>query len=189
MAKLNVFVSAIDDPCGLDNRTWYVTIYDCDGNVLEWCGKRYVVLRAKCGHLHVEVPPGCYYVKAVWGFTVVTPGLVYRVNHFTEGAIVTACCEETTCVKLFNPSAHRCGYIYVRALRDLVAQKAVQPELAKPVDEGIVAINRALEKLDGTPPPFEMDPDHEKEIERLVTQQEKKERRGKRGKRTKKKRG
>lgn len=87
MAKLNIFVSGIDDPCGLDDRTWYVTIYDCDGNVLEWCGKRYVVLRAECGHLEVEVPPGCYYIKAVWNFTVVKPGFIYRVNHFTDAAI------------------------------------------------------------------------------------------------------
>lgn len=26
MAKLNVFVSGMDDPCGVDSRTWYVTI-------------------------------------------------------------------------------------------------------------------------------------------------------------------
>jgi hypothetical protein len=167
MAKLNIFVSGVDDPCGLDNRTWYVTIYECDGNVLEWCGKRYVVLRAECGHLEVEVPPGCYYIKAVWGFTVVTPGLVYRVNHFTDAAIVNACCEETTCVKLFNPSAHRCGYIYVRALRDLVAQKAIKPELAGQMEEAIGAINEQL----GRPVKL-FEQGHEEEIKRLVKEQE-----------------
>jgi hypothetical protein len=35
---------------------WYVTIYNCDGKPLEGCGKKYVVLPAKCGHLEVEVP-------------------------------------------------------------------------------------------------------------------------------------
>lgn len=175
MAKLNIFVSGIDDPCGVDNRTWYVTIYDCDGNVLDWCGKRYVVLRAECGHLHVDVPPGCYYIKAVWGFVVVIPGLVYRVNHFTDAAIVTACCEETTCVKLFNPSAHRCGYIYVRALRDLVAQKAIGPELAAGVEEAVEAINQQL----GQPVKlFELG--HEEEIERLVKKEEQKAKKRKR---------
>lgn len=174
MATLNIFVSGIDDPCGLDSRTWYITIYDCDGNVLEWCGTRYVVLPAECGHLEVKVPPGCYYIKAVWGFTVVTPGLVYRVNHFTDAAIVCACCEETTCVKLFNPSAHRCGYIYVRALRDLVAQKAIKPELARQGEELIKAIN---DQLGGPKKLFELG--HEEEIERLIKQQEEKAKKGK----------
>jgi len=174
MAKLSVFVSGTDDPCGLDSRTWYVTIYDCDGNVLQWCGKKYVVLRAECGHLEVEVPPGCYYIKAVWGFTVVTPGLVYRANHFTDAAIVNARCEQTTCVKLFNPSAHRCGYIYVRALRDLVAQKAIKPELARHVEEAIGTVNEQL----GRPTKL-FEQGHEEEIERLVKEQEERAKKGK----------
>lgn len=134
LSKLNVFVSGIDDPCSVDPRTWYITIYDCDGKVLEYCGKRYVVLPARCGHLEVEVPPGCYYIKAVWGYTVVRPG-VYRANHFTDAGIVTVCCGQHACVKLFNPSAHRCGYIYALAVRDLVAQKLVNPKLLAQLEE------------------------------------------------------
>jgi len=130
MTKLNIYVSGLDDPCKVDQRTWYVTIFNCDGTVLEHCGKRFVVLPARCGHLEVDVPPGCYYIKAVWSFVVVTPGLVYRANHFTDAAIVTACCGEHVCVKLFNPSVHRCGYIYARALRDLAAQGVIETNLA-----------------------------------------------------------
>lgn len=167
MAKLNVWISGIDDPCSVSNRTWYVTIYDCDGNVLEWCGRRYVVMRAKCGHLEVKVPPGCYYIKAVWGFTVVIPGLVYRVNHFTDAAIVQARCEKTTCVKLFNPSAHRCGYIYVRAIRDLVRQKGLQPEVARNAEDALHAV---LEQIPRPVKLFELG--HADEIERLVMEQE-----------------
>lgn len=165
MAKLNVWVSAIDDPCGVDNRTWYVTIYDCDGNVLEWCGKKYVVLPARCGHLEVEVPPGCYYIKAVWSFSILG-GIIY-VNHFTDAAIVTACCEQTTCVKLFNPSVHRCGTIVLRAIRNLVQMKAIKPELARQHEAGLNAI------LAHVPRPqkgFELD--HLDEIEKLVREQE-----------------
>jgi hypothetical protein len=66
-SKLNVWVSELDEPCRISNRTWYVTIYTCDGKPLEWCGKRYVVLPARCGHLEVEVPPGCYTISAVCG--------------------------------------------------------------------------------------------------------------------------
>lgn len=168
MAKLNVFVSGIDDPCSVDDRTWYVTIYNCDGSVLQWCGKRYVVLPARCGHLEVEVPPGCYYIKAVWGYRVVRPGFVYRANHFTDAAIVTACCEQTVCVKLFNPSAHRCGYIYVRALKDLVVQRAIDQEQNQQVANAVEIINKQI----GQPVKlFELG--HEEEIDQLVEEQQK----------------
>ncbi len=167
LSTLNVFVSGIDDPCSVDNRTWYITIYNCDGSVLEWCGKRYVVMKAPCGHLEVKLPPGCYYVKAVWGFTVVLPGLVYRANHFTDAGIVTLCCDQHACVKLFNPSAHRCGYIYVRALQDLVAQKAIAGDLVGNVEEAVEEINKQI----GRPGrPFELG--HEEEIRKFVDKQE-----------------
>ncbi|RMF89966.1 MAG: hypothetical protein D6733_05110 [Methanobacteriota archaeon] len=168
MAKLNVWVSGLDDPCKVDNRTWYVTIYDCDGNVLEWCGKKYVVLPAKCGHLEVEVPPGCYYIKAVWGYKFV--GGVYYVNHFTDAAIVQARCDETVCVKLYAPTAHRCGLIYLHAVRDLARQKAIPPAVAKKV-EG--AIGELLEHIPRPVKGFELD--HIEELERLVKAQAKEE--------------
>jgi len=134
MSKLNVFVSGVDDPCTVDQRTWYVTIFNCDGSVLEHCGKRYVVLPAPCGHLEVEVPPGCYYIKAVWSFVIVTPNLVYRANHFTDAGIVTVCCDDHACIKLFNPSVHRCGFIYVRALQDMARQGVIEGALANRAD-------------------------------------------------------
>jgi len=165
LAKLNIWVSATDDPCAVDNRTWYVTIYDCDGNVLSWCGRRYIVLPARCGHLEVEVPPGCYRINAVWSFSIV--GGIFYVNHFTDSAIVQACCDQHVCVKLFNPSIHRCGTIFLRAVRDLVAQKAIKPEVAQPVEQ---AINKLLELLPRPAKKFELD--HLDEIEKLVREQE-----------------
>lgn len=163
LAKLNVFISGIDDPCGIDNRTWYVTIYDCDGRVLEWCGKRYVVLPAKCGHLEVRVPPGCYYLKAVWGYRYdVTRSVIYA-NHFTDAAIIQACCDHTTCVKLFNPSIHRCGRIYLEALHDLGQLKLAKADLLKPIDE---AINNLLRHVPRPVKEFELG--HLEEIDKLV---------------------
>jgi hypothetical protein len=135
LARVNVWVSGLDNPCKIDDRTWYVTFYHCDGSVLEWCGRRYVVLPARCGHLEVEVPPGCYRVNAVWSFSV-GAGVIY-VNHFTDSAVIQACCGETTCVTLFNPSAHRCGTIFLRAVQDLVLQRAIDAEVARPVQEAI----------------------------------------------------
>jgi hypothetical protein len=165
MAKINIWISAMDDPCLVDSRTWYVTIYDCDGNVLEWCGRKYVVLPAKCGHLEVEVPPGCFLLRAVWSFSLV--GGIYYVNHFTDAAIVQAVCEQTTCVKLYNPSIHRCGTIILRAVKDLVLQKVVKPELAKQYE---VALNAVLANVPRPLKGFELD--HLDEIEKMVREQE-----------------
>lgn len=169
MAKLNIWISGIDDPCTVSDRTWYVTIYQCDGNVLEWCGRRYVVLPARCGHLEVEVPPGCYYIKAVWSYAVVEPGEVYRANHFTDPAIVQARCEEPTCVKIFAPSAHRCGLIYLRVVAELAKAKVIKPALARQAED---AINAVLEYLPR--PMYEFELGHADEIERLVREQESK---------------
>jgi hypothetical protein len=168
MAKLNVWVTDTDDPCSISNRTWYVTIYDCDGRVLEWCGRKYVVLPARCGHLEVELPPGCYRVTAVWSFRV-AGGIIY-VNHFTDSAVVQACCDETTCVTLFNPSIHRCGTILVRAVRDLLLQKAIAPAIARQVEN---TLNELLQQLPRPIKEFELA--HLDEIEKLVREQEAKE--------------
>jgi len=167
MSKLNIYVSAMDNPCGIDQRTWYVTIYDCDGNVFEFCGKKYVVMPAKCGHLSVEVPPGIYYIKAVWSFRLL--GTIYYVNHFTDAAIVQVCCDDHVCVKLFNPSIHRCGTILVRAVHDLALQKAIKPQEAKQFEQ---AVNAALGNVPRPQKAFELA--HLDEIETLVKAQESK---------------
>jgi hypothetical protein len=165
MSKLNIYVSEMDNPCGIDKRTWYVTIYDCDGNVFEFCGKKYVVMPAKCGHLSVEVPPGIYYIKAVWSFRLV--GGIYYVNHFTDAAIVQVCCDDHVCVKLFNPTIHRCGTILARAVQDLVLQKAIKPQQAKQFEEVLKA---TLADVPKPQKPFELA--HLDEIEKLVREQE-----------------
>lgn len=167
MSKLNIFVSAMDNPCGIDQRTWYVTIYDCDGNVFEYCGKKYVVLPAKCGHLEVEVPPGIYYVKAVWSFSFANG--IYYVNHFTDAAIVQVCCDDHVCVKLFNPSIHRCGTIIVRAVQDLALQKVILPEDARQFEN---LMKKTIEKVPIPAKKFELA--HLDEIEKLVREAEKK---------------
>lgn len=169
MARLNIWVSGLDDPCSIDNRTWYVTIYKCDGTVLEWCDRRYVVLPAPCGHLDLEVPPGSYRINAVWSFSL--QGGIYYVNHFTDSAVVHVCCDEHRCVTLFNPSIHRCGTIFIRAVQDIVAQQGVDPGLAREVER---AVDKFLQAL--PPPPRTFELAHLDEIEKLVREQE-----GKRG--------
>ncbi len=167
LATLNIWVSATDNPCSVDTKTWYVTIYDCDGHVLEWCGRKFVVMRARCGHLEVQVPPGCYRINAVWSFTFA--GGVFYVNHFTDSAVVQACCDHHVCVTLFNPSTHRCGVIFLRAVKDLLEQKAIKADVAQQVE---TAINNLLQFLPRPTKGFELD--HLDEIERLVREQERK---------------
>jgi len=167
MARLNVWVSAIDDPCGFDSRTWYITIFDCNGDVLNWCNKRFVVLPAECGHLEVEIPPGCYYIKAVWSYK--WGNGFYYVNHFTDAAIVQAVCDQTACVKLFNPSIHRCGKIIVWAAKDLVNQKVIRPDVARRHE---AALNEVLANVPAPMKGFELD--IMDEIEKLVKEQEQK---------------
>ena len=166
MAKLNIFVSELDDPCGISDRTWYITIYDCDGKVLEWCGERYAVMRAPCGHLEVKVPPGCYYIKGVWSYWRVRGG--YRANHFTDAAIVQACCEETTCVKLFNPSVHRCGLILLMALEDLVLQKVLKPAQLKTVAGALHGALKAIRKA----PRRKFELGHPRDFDRLAREKD-----------------
>ncbi|MCX6156250.1 MAG: hypothetical protein NT007_19030 [Candidatus Kapabacteria bacterium] len=165
MAKLNVWISGMDDPCSVDSRTWYVTIFDCDGHVLEWCKKRYIVMPAKCGHLEVEVPPGCYYIKAVWSYRPIVGG--YRCNHFTDAAIVQACCDQTACVKLFNPTIHRCGTIFVKAITDMIRDKTIKPEIVKQIETAIAA---GLANVPKPQKQFELA--YMDEIEKLVLEQE-----------------
>jgi hypothetical protein len=80
---------------------------------------------------------------------------------------VQACCDQHVCVTLFNPSAHRCGTIFLRAVRDLVEQKAIKPDVAQPVEQ---AINRLLQFIPRPARGFELD--HLDEIEKLVREQE-----------------
>ena len=168
LSKLNIWVSDTDDPCSISPRTWYVTIYDCNGQVFEWCGRRYVVMPARCGHLEVDIPPGCYYIKAVWSFRFI--GGIYYVNHFTDAAIVQVCCEQHVCVKLFNPSIHRCGTIILRAVRDLVVQRALKTDVAKKHE---TTMNEVLKDVPIPKKMFELG--HLDEIEKLVREQEAKE--------------
>ncbi len=147
MSKLNVYISETDDPCKISKRTWYVTIFNCDGTVLEHCDRRFLLIPARCGHVEIPVPPGCYYIKAVWGFVQVGPG-IFRVNHFTDAAIVTLCCHDEVCVRLFNPSVHRCGFIYAKALQDLARQGVIEANLANRVER---IVDEVAERDEGRP--------------------------------------
>lgn len=142
LSRLNVWVSELDEPCKMSERTWYVLIYSCDGKILTHCGQRYLLLPAPCGHLETQVPPGTYLVKAVWSYHLA--GGVYHANHFTDAAIVHVCCDEDACVTLFNPRAHRCGIIYGLAVNDLAAKGVIPQALAQEINDRVATVNAAI---------------------------------------------
>ncbi len=152
LANLNVWVTALDDPCKISRRTWYINIYNCDGSILKWCDFDYALIPARCGHRSIRVPPGCYRINAVWSFRLGNG--FYYVNHFTDSAVVQACCGEHQCVTLFNPSAHRCGRIFLAAVHDAVRQDALPKDAATAAEEGI---RKVLDFIPRPVRPFELD--------------------------------
>src|SRR5579859_3428216 len=119
IAKLNVWVSDVADACGTWPGNGGITILDCKG-ILEWpCGRyldptgewrlvpngKYENLPFRCGHLEVELPPGCYW--AIAGY--VSPGAGFiHLNYTTHVGIAEVGCDQTACIKLFNPSVRLC---------------------------------------------------------------------------------
>ena len=133
LGKLNIWVSDVADACGTWNEGGTITILDCKG-ILTWpCGRylaggkwvavpngKYQNLPFKCGHLEVELPPGCYWVIAGW----VSPGQGYiHLNYTTHVGIVEVGCDESACVKLFNPSVRLCWNWFKVGLEVLSANR------------------------------------------------------------------
>jgi hypothetical protein len=131
LATLNVWVTAIGDPCHIgDTIQWFVHIVDCEGNPLTWCGKSYRDLPTECGHLEVQIPPGCYAVFA--SEDPAGEGFGEFGNHLTHIQIVRANCCDHVCVTLFSPSAHLCGAWFggaVLALFPAIANLGVDRQL------------------------------------------------------------
>lgn len=132
LAKLNIWVSDVADPCGTWKGTGSMSVLDCKG-ILDWpCGRylnpdgkwqpvpngKYQNLPFKCGHLEVELPPGCYWVIA--GYTGVNPGFIH-LNGTTHVGIVEVGCDQDACVKLFNPTARLCWNWFKAGLQFLAA--------------------------------------------------------------------
>ncbi len=131
VSKLNIWVSDVADPCGTLKKDGKMTILDCKG-ILHWpCGRflapngkwepvpnngEYRHLPFECGHIEVEVPPGCYWVVA--GTVIPRPDIkdIYF-NYTTHVGIVQVQCGKAACVKLFNPSKRLCWYWFETGLK------------------------------------------------------------------------
>lgn len=133
VGRLNIWISDVADACGTWPGSGRATVFDCDG-ILTWpCGRfrtgggdwqpvprgGYRNLPYRCGHLEVEVPPGCYWVVA----GSVNPGSGYiHLNYTTHVGIVQVGCDEVGCVKLYNPSIRLCWNWFLVGAKVLAAQ-------------------------------------------------------------------
>ena len=102
MGLLNVWIHDSHSPCRISDEPWFVDISYCSGETLEWCGTSFGLLEAKCGHLDVEVPPGCYMVFAAQFFWL--KGFKLPLFRFTHVALVVVECDSAACVHLYNPT-------------------------------------------------------------------------------------
>jgi len=143
--RLNVWLSEVADACGTWSGSGRLTIFDCNG-ILAWpCGRwrtegtdwkqvppgGYRNLPFRCGHLEAELPPGCYWVIA----GSVTPGHGYiHLNYTTHVGIVQVRCDETACVKLYNPSVRQCWNLFRVGMRALADQGHFDPAVAERVE-------------------------------------------------------
>lgn len=118
LSEVQFFVSQMGDSCKVDDRDWYITIFNCDGTLLKYAGQEYIVIHAPNSHASVSLPPGKYFAVGVWGYWQGPDGTYYG-NHFTHKAIFQVCCTGHICVWLYNPSVHECGIIYSRAIQGL----------------------------------------------------------------------
>lgn len=145
MGRLNVWITEPRDPCTISSDTWRVNIAHCDGRILEWCGRTYANLPAPCGHLEIPLPPGCYVVRGARSvrFVGTGPGRRLRGNVITDAGIVTVCCDKEACVTLYPPEIHLCGWLFVVALRDHLANKLIP---AKVANEAIRAVHAVMEQ-------------------------------------------
>jgi len=140
MARLNVWFAAMDHPfkkvAEPNVPIMKVNIYDMDGP-FRWCGRTYLALDAKCGHLEIELPPGCYLVagtvNAPWEYP----------NYDTDLVKVDLCCDDHVCITLIPHHLHSCVWWTLTALQTHLAVGT-----AKLPREDMTAAINALAKLE-----------------------------------------
>jgi hypothetical protein len=148
--KLNIWISEIQQPCKMSQHNWWITIFDCSGEVLEWPkNHKYLYIPAPASHLEVELPPGTYRIMAtgpIWFDRQALGHLLARYNLFTDSSIVHINCGKDTCVTLYPPSYHRCGSFLVEATKVLLNNKVIPREAANNLIEAIHKVKEYLPK-------------------------------------------
>ncbi len=151
LSKLTIWITSQGKPCQIsetdehDKLPWVVGIWNCDGDLLTWCGKQYYNMEAKCGHLEVALPPGKYIVRAADNM-ILKPGGIWG-NHWTDHGVVTVCCGEAACVTLYAPTVHSCGWGFLGALDRLVKARLIPANIG---NAALEAIRKVMEKIPAT---------------------------------------
>jgi hypothetical protein len=145
-ANLNVWITAIGDPCHITDKEYFVHVFDCEGKVLEWCGKKYSFIPTKCGHVAIEVPPGCYAVFA--GQDPKGVGIPPFGNWLTHVQVVRISCGDHLCVTLFSPSLHFCGTWFGRAILAQLGPLKLDPKITTATTQAVQAL---LDKIEADP--------------------------------------
>lgn len=149
-AKLHVWITAIARACHIEDKDrWFVHITDCTGNPLVWCNKTYTFLEAKCGHLEIDIPPGCYTVFA--GHSPRGVGVQPFGNRLTHVQVVRANCGDHVCVTLFSPGISYCGTYFALAVKSQYAaleRANIDPKLAR---AAVTAVEALVAKLEPEP--------------------------------------
>ena len=146
-ARLQVWTTGIGS-CEITEEEQYVHVLHCDGRILEWCDTRYTNQPTKCGHVELEVPPGCYIVCATLGEgreDSDSPGSLG--NHISHVALVRVNCDDHVCVTLFQPDFEHCGIWWLRALEQHMSRGGVDPDVGR---EAARAVGRVLETVPRT---------------------------------------
>lgn len=169
-AVLNVWITSLGEPCSIASdvrlpHAWVVAISHCDGRVVDWSEGRFrfrhddpwipIVLHtppggapgywfdsipSRDGHVEIELPPGCYVVRATMHSWFVN-GLLYG-NWATDRAIVQACCGDDTCATLYAPTAPGCAIPLFEFVIPLLVQHNVLKQAQ--VREATQALAQAL---------------------------------------------
>jgi hypothetical protein len=143
MAKLNVWITDLGKTCEMAKRDWVIAIFTCDGKVLEWCGRKYDSIPAKCGHAEIEVPPGCYTLRAT-AHSWWANGILYG-NWATDRTVVQACCDQHYCVTLYAPSAQACWIPLFEVVLPMLARNNALPknvlDAAKVIQDGMARLS------------------------------------------------
>jgi|GEM_PF-1045355 len=165
VAKLNIWVSDVANACGTWPGAGRVTVFDCNG-ILKWpCGRylapngtwqavpngEYRNLYFNCGHLEVEVPPGCYWVVAGNVTPILYPRPFIHLNYTTHVGIVQAHCGKTSCIKLYNPSLRLCWNWFWIGLRMHTIARSKPPLDPKKVQKIEMLIEDLLKDIPSTP--------------------------------------
>jgi hypothetical protein len=157
LATPNVWVHDKQDPCRISDEVWFASVTYCNGNPVEWCGHTFSFEEAKCGHVELRLPRGCYIVHAI-EFFFLNKLFLFR---FTEHAIVIVNCDELACAHLYTPSIRQTTNGAVRSVRFFAEPQKLPSDK---VEKFAAASDDLLKDIPETP----VDAAHERLVQHLT---------------------